>query len=241
MAHPAIPKPSPGRRVLAWGAHVFTASGAVVGAAALLAIGAGDFSRAALLMLLALAIDSVDGAMARAARVSEVLPGIDGRRLDDIVDYLNFAVVPAAFMAAAGLLLSWGWLALPLLASAYGFSQRDAKTEDDFFRGWPSYWNVVALYLWLLELSPAAGTAWTAACAVAVFVPVKYVYPSRLKKPLLRWTAAGGGLAWGLLLTAAILLPDLRHRLPLAEVSLLYPAYYTGLSMWLGNWQRGWR
>jgi phosphatidylcholine synthase len=241
MSHPAIPKASSGQLLLAWGVHLFTASGAVLGALALLSIGTGDFSRAALLMLLALAIDSVDGSMARAARVSEVLPGINGRRLDDIVDYLNYAIVPAAFMAGAGLIPSWGWLTLPVLASAYGFSQQEAKTEDDFFLGWPSYWNVLALYLWLLDLSPATGTAWVVVCSIAVFVPLKYVYVSRLKQPLLRSSAIAGGLIWALVLAAAILLPELARRLWLVEISLIYPACYVGLSIWLGNWKRGWR
>jgi phosphatidylcholine synthase len=241
MSHPAISRSSPTRLFLAWGVHLFTASGAVLAVMALLAIGVGDFSRAALLMLVALAIDSVDGTLARAVGVSEVLPDIDGRRLDDIVDYLNYAIVPVAFMAAAGLILSWGWLIPPVLASAYGFSQHDAKTEDDFFLGWPSYWNVLALYLWLLALSPEVGTLWVVGCTVAVFVPLKYVYASRIKQRLLRQTATIGGLAWALVLGVAILLPDLARSLRLVEISLIYPAYYVVLSIWLGDWKRGWR
>ena len=52
----------------------------------------------------------------------------------------------------------WSIGAAPVLASAYGFAQTDAKTDDDFFLGFPSYWNVVAIYLWLLDVSPLAGT-----------------------------------------------------------------------------------
>jgi phosphatidylcholine synthase len=241
MGHPAISRSAPARLFLAWGVHLFTASGAVLAVMALLAIGVGDFSRAALLMLLALAIDSVDGTLARAVGVSEVLPGIDGRRLDDIVDYLNYAIVPAAFMAAAGLTLSWGWVILPVLSSAYGFSQQEAKTEDDFFLGWPSYWNVLALYLWLLAMSPEAGTTWVVACSIAVFVPFKYIYASKIKQPRLRHAATIGGLVWALVLGVAILLPDLARSLRLVQISLIYPAYYVGLSIWLGNWKRGWR
>jgi len=241
MGHPAISRSTPARLFLAWGVHLFTASGAVLAVVALLAIGVGDFSRAALLMLLALAIDSVDGTLARAVGVSEVLPDIDGRRLDDIVDYLNYAIVPAAFMAAGGLILSWGWVILPVLSSAYGFSQQEAKTEDDFFLGWPSYWNVLALYLWLLAMSPEAGTTWVVACSVAVFVPFKYIYASKIKQPRLRRAATVGGLVWALVLGVAILLPDLARSLRLVEISLIYPAYYVGLSIWLGNWKRGWR
>jgi phosphatidylcholine synthase len=87
-----------------------------------------------------------------------VLPGIDGRRLDDMVDYLNYVIVPVVFLVAAGYLTP-AVAAAPILASAYGFSQQDAKTEDDFFLGFPSYWNIVALYIWLLDVSQLVATA----------------------------------------------------------------------------------
>ena len=222
------------RVVLAWCVHLFTASGAVVAAAALIAIGGGDLSTAGWLMLVALIIDAVDGTFARVVRVSQVLPHLDGRRLDDIVDYLNFVIVPAVFMVAAGGLLWSGLAALPILASAYGFSQRDAKTEDDFFLGFPSYWNVLALYLWLLDLSPLAGSVWLVGLSVAVFVPLKYVYPSQLK--VLRITTNLGGLIWTLVLLAAIVMPELAERFHVVELTLAYPIYYIILSMLLGGW-----
>jgi phosphatidylcholine synthase len=227
---------SPQRVALAWGVHVLTASGGVVGMAALLAAGAGNLRIAALLLLAALAIDAVDGTLARAARVAEVLPGIDGRRLDDIVDYLNYVVVPAVFLVAAGSLLHWGFAAAPVLASAFGFAQTEAKTEDHFFLGWPSYWNVVALYLWGLDVDPALGTAVVLAFAAAVFVPLKYVYPSRMR--VLRWTTTVGGALWALALTAAVALPSAGWREPLLRVSLAFPLYYFAVSLWLGGLHR---
>jgi len=233
MSTSDTPETSPARLTMAWGVHLFTASGAVVGAAALLAIGAGELTRAALLMMLAFWIDSVDGTLARRVGVAQVLPRIDGRRLDDMVDFLNFAIVPAVFMVWAGSLPAWGWAALPILASAYGFSQENAKTEDDFFLGWPSYWNVTAIYLWLLEISPGAGAVWIAVFSAAVFVPIKYVYPSKL--PVLRRTTTGLGIAWGLLLILTVLFPALAERYFLLEISLAYVAYYLILSFWLGG------
>ena len=236
MSLASAPRTSPLRVLLAWGVHVFTASGAVVALAALLAIGAGELPRAALLMLVAMAIDSVDGSLARAARVDEVVPRVDGRRLDDIVDYLNYVIVAALFMVAAGSLSHWGIAAAPILASAYGFSQCEAKTDDHFFLGFPSYWNVVAIYLWALDVSPAAGSAIVLGLAAMVFVPIKYVYPSRM--PVLRRTTNIGAILWLALLTAGIAAPDELGRLPLVELSLLYPAYYLGISFWLGGLHR---
>jgi len=224
------------RRVgLAWGVHAFTASGAVVGAVALLAVVAGNLSQAAVLMLVALAIDSVDGTLARAVKVGEVLPGIDGRRLDDIVDYLNYVIVPVVFMVAAGYLNPWV-AALPILASAYGFAQHDAKTEDDFFLGFPSYWNVVALYVWLLGVSPLTATVVVVLFAIGVFVPLKYVYPSKM--PVLRRTTNVAGALWVVAITLAVVAPQLTERLPLVEATLVYPAWYLLLSFRYGGLAR---
>jgi phosphatidylcholine synthase len=209
------------RVVLAWLVHGFTASGAVAGALALLSIWSEAYDNAALLMLLALFIDAVDGTLARRVGVREVLPDVDGRRLDDMVDYLNFVIVPIVFMVSFGSLPGWGWVVPPILASAYGFCQADAKTEDNFFLGWPSYWNVVALYCWLLDLSPTAGAVWVAGLSTAIFLPLKYVYPSRVERPLLRHSLTIGGAVWAALLVVAIAAPDLGHRFRLAEISLL--------------------
>jgi len=139
-------------------------------------------------------------------------------------------------MIASGALPSWGWAALPVLASAYGFSQEQAKTEDHFFLGFPSYWNVVAIYLWQLELSPSLSVALVTALAAAVFIPLRYVYPSRTHA-LWRTTYAGAVL-WLLAISAAIIWPRPLSEIRLVEISLLFPAYYIGISMWLGGWHR---
>lgn len=231
------PQSMPQRKVLAWSVHLFTASGGVFGALALVAIARGDFSFAGIMMLLTMFIDSVDGTLARAVGVSDVLPEVDGRRLDDIIDFVNFVIVPVVFMVAAGSLTNWFLIALPVLASSYGFSQLNAKTEDNFFLGFPSYWNVLALYLWALEISPDAGDRWLVVLSIAVFVPLKYIYPSKMK--VLRNSTCLGGLVWSLVLTWAIIYPEPAGRYYIAEISLVYPAYYIALSMWLGRWDRG--
>jgi phosphatidylcholine synthase len=225
----------PRRATLAWGVHAFTASGAVIGTMALLAIFQGNLGRAGILVLVALVIDSVDGTLARAARVSEVLPSFNGRRLDDMVDYLNYVIVPAVFLIQAGNLLSWHWAALPILASAYGFSQEDAKTEDNFFLGFPSYWNVVALYLWMLSIGPGLGTAIVTLFSALVFVPLKYLYPSKM--PRFRTEMALLGVVWLGAMVVACIDPGIAGGW-LVRLSLLYPALYLGLSFWLGGVHR---
>jgi phosphatidylcholine synthase len=224
------------RRGLAWGVHAFTASGAVVGAIALLAIGAGNLQQAAVLMLVALAIDSLDGTLARAAKVGEVLPGIDGRRLDDMVDYLNYVIVPVVFLVAAGYLRPIV-AAVPIFASAYGFSQQDAKTEDDFFLGFPSYWNIVALYIWLLDVSEFVATAVVVVLAVGVFVPLKYLYPSKMPR-LGKIVMAGLGVVWVAAAAIAVVAREATAPWHLAEITLAYPALYLVLSFWIGGVHR---
>lgn len=236
-AHPAsAERPAPQQLAAAWSVHLFTATGAVVGTLALLAIFAGEWQRAAVLMLVALSIDSVDGTLARRARVSEVIPGFDGRRLDDMVDFFNYVLVPVVFVVAAGLVSSWLWIVPPILASAYGFSQADAKTDDDFFLGFPSYWNVVALYLWVLEVAPGTGAFVLALLSVAVFVPLKYVYPS--KAPRLKKTTNALGALWVVVFAVAVAFPQATAPVHLAELTLAYPIYYLAISAWLGGWRR---
>src|SRR5215213_7250666 len=150
------------RTLLAWGVHLYTALGlAIAAAVAVLAVrgDAGSMRAAFLLLLVATVIDAADGSLARAADVKRVLPGFDGRRLDDIVDFHTYTSLPLLLIWRSGVLppAQAPWLLVPLLASAYGFSQADAKTDDGYFRGFPSYWNVVALYLYYLR--PSAGAA----------------------------------------------------------------------------------
>ncbi len=230
------PESTPGGRLLSWGVHLFTAIGGVLGALALLEIAVGRLDVATIYMLLALSIDSMDGAFARMVGVTRHLPWMNGRRLDDMVDFLNFAVVGAVFMVSAGSLPSPYWIAIPILASAYGFSREDAKTDDDFFLGFPSYWNILAIYLWKLDISPTAGAVWVAALGLMVFVPFKYLYPSKLPKLWMRYSISYGGMLWAIFLGFAILNPEWAERTYAIEISLFYPALYMLLSAFMGKW-----
>ena len=220
---------------LAWFAHLYTAFGAVLALYATLAVFDGAFKAAIVALAVAVFVDATDGWLARSLRVKEVLPGFDGARLDDIVDYLTYTFVPVLLVIQAGLLPErWDvWVGgVVLLASAYGFAQSDAKirTTDHFFTGFPSYWNIVALYMYVLRLSPLVNAAVLIGLAVLVFVPIRYVYPSRtvtLRVPTLMLASA-----WGVITLVLI------WRLPATDgtwtaLSLVFPVYYMGLSLWL--------
>jgi phosphatidylcholine synthase len=218
-----------------WLAHLYTALGAALAFYATLAVFDGQFRGAFLALVVCTFIDATDGWLARALRVKERLPGFDGGRLDDIVDYLTYVFVPVILVVEARLLPE-GWSlavgSLVLLASAYGFAQVDAKVSDSdfFFTGFPSYWNIVAVYLYVWRLPPGVNAAILTTLAVLVFVPLRYVYPSRTKA--LRGLTVALGAVWGLLVILMV------WRLPAtdgpwAALSLVFPVYYSILSFWL--------
>jgi phosphatidylcholine synthase len=224
-------------RLAAWAVHAYTASGAVLGLLMVHFAYQGEVERVLWLFLVAMVIDGSDGILARHFRVKEVVPQIDGALLDNIVDYLTYAFAPMVLLWAIGALPDGAWggvvAALPLVASCYQFTRTDAKTDASgghFFLGFPSYWNVIAFYVIVLEL----GTAWTTTLVVVfvvlVFVPVKYVYPSRTET--LWYLNMALATLW-LVLFAAITaaLPD--APLVLVLLSLGYLAYYVALSLWL--------
>jgi phosphatidylcholine synthase len=226
--------------MIAWIAHFYTGLGAVVALAATLDVISGDYRGAFLWLGLQILIDSTDGILARAVRVKERLPQFDGARLDDIIDYITYVFIPVLLLLHAGLLpASWGiWVgAVVLLSSAYGFCQSAAKvkTSDYFFTGFPSYWNLVALYMYLLALSPMANAVILLGFAVLVFIPLRYVYPSRTLT--LSWLTNALAALWAALVVWLVWqLPRTETRLVL--LSLVFPIYYFLLSMWLDRRSR---
>ena len=216
--------------IAAWLAHLFTASGVVLAFLATVAIFRDDYRAAFFWLGLQIAVDSIDGVLARSARVSERLPWFDGAKLDDIIDYLTYVFVPALIVWRAQVVPD-EW-AVPvasamLLSSAYGFNRDDAKTSDHFFTGFPSYWNIVVFYLMAAGWRELVNLVILLALAVMVFVPIRYVYPSRT--PVLRWPTIALGLVWGVMMVALLWqYPSVSRTLFWA--SLAFPAYYLVLS-----------
>jgi phosphatidylcholine synthase len=218
--------------------HLLTASGAVVGLWGLVAAADGRAGDAFLAMVVATVIDGVDGWLARRFDVRRRAPQIDGARLDDIVDYFTFVVLPAFVLleldlAPAG--VEWLAAAAMLLASAYGFSRTDAKTADAF-TGFPSYWNIAVFYLAAGGLPGALNAAIVFVLAAFVFVRIGFVYPS--KTPVLRRTTLVLAVVWGASLVWLILqYPDVPGGWLAA--TLAFPLYYTTLSFVLEAQRRG--
>ncbi|MEW6635269.1 MAG: CDP-alcohol phosphatidyltransferase family protein [Actinomycetota bacterium] len=214
--------------------HLYTASGAVLALLILVAAIEGDAVRALWLMFAALLIDSTDGLLARRFRVKEALPFFDGALLDNIVDYMTYAFAPMVLLwsggylpeGITGLILA----AIPLLASSYQFCRVDAKTDDHFFLGFPSYFNVLAFYAIVFDVGPVALSAALVLCSLLVFVPIRYVYPTRtvaFRKTSLLLTTL-----W--LASYALILLQMPEPDPLIlGFSILYLFYYFGLSLHL--------
>ena len=228
---PTTARAGAGRQAAAWGVHLLTGSGAVIGMMSLNAIVDGRWVFAFLLMAVALVIDALDGTLARYFRVKEVLPRFDGALLDNMVDYFNFVIVPAFFLYAAGMVpepFGWASAAAITLSSGYQFAHAEAKTSDFYFRGWPSYWNLLVFYLFMLEFSPVVNLGIVFFCAVLVFVPIHYVYPTRT--PFFLRTTVVLSLIWSMML-AFILVSYPNNKLVL-YLSLLFVVYYVGLSLY---------
>ncbi|WP_406700525.1 CDP-alcohol phosphatidyltransferase [Singulisphaera sp. Ch08] len=234
----------------AWCVHLYTALGLVIAAwiAVLLVRGGADAYRGVfLLMMLATFVDATDGTLARKVRVKKVLPNFDGRKLDDITDFLTYTFLPLMLIWRANLLPAGtnGWLILPLLASAYGFCQVEAKTDDGYFLGFPSLWNIVALYLYILQLPGPFALVVVIVLSLLTFVPSRYLYPSQPGAFNMLNNVLGaiwaGLLTWLLIQLPAAQLPP-RHgsNWNLAVASLSYPAFYM-LASWvitLNHWRK---
>ena len=218
-------------RIGAWLVHLYTASGAAIGFAGIAAALALNIRLAFVAMFVATLVDATDGLLARRARVKEVLPQIDGARIDDLVDYVTFVVLPMIIV------LQFRMLSAPvavviggavLVCSLYGFVAPDAKTADHFFTGFPSYWNIVVLYLYVMGAGPAVTAAVLVGLCALIFVRIGYVYPSRTPT-LMRTTLALSAL-WAVAVAAMIWMLPARAT-ALAILSLFFPVYYFVLSV----------
>ena len=220
--------------------HVYTALGAVLAFGMVAAAFDSRTTTVLWLFLAAMVIDGTDGLLARRLRVKELTPGFDGALLDNIVDYLTYCFAPIVLLWADGRLPGGAVGAivacLPLLASSYQFCRTDAKTDDHFFLGFPSYWNVLAFYAVVLGISSTV-TAWlVVVLSILVFVPVKYIYPSRTRT--LWRTNMAATAAWFVAYAVIVAqFPD--PHWAAVGLSLAYIAFYAVESFFLTlRWRR---
>lgn len=238
-------KPSISRVIFGWCVHFYTATGMLVSAwmAVILmrpTFEPDDARICFLLMLVATLIDATDGTLARMVKIKQTIPGFDGRRLDDLTDFLNFTCIPLWLIHRAELLpAGTEWLLLvALISSAYGFCQTNIKTPDGSFVGFPSYWNITALCMYIMPL-----TGWRAVIAVVffsfmTFVPSRYPYPSqpgKLNRTMLSLSGPWIAIMGSLMATRWETMPDewpMLYRIHVWGI-WVYPAIYLITAWWL--------
>lgn len=221
----------------AWLVHLYTALGVVASLFALIAVYEGRARNAFWLLGVAVLIDGTDGIFARRADVKRWTPLFNGRKLDDIIDYLNYVFIPV-FFAYRFELVTGNWiavLAFVLIASAYGFCQETAKTHDGYFTGFPSDWNVVVFYMYVMKTTPEFNALLLCVLAIMVFIPMKYLYPTQLSK--YRHFNIAFAFVWGAM-GVGILYTFENPNPYLVWASLLYPAYYM-LASFYANLPKG--
>jgi phosphatidylcholine synthase len=185
---------------------VFTALGVVCALMGALAAVGGQWEQMFLWLGVALAIDGIDGTIARRVGLPGRLPRFSGDRLDLVIDYATYVFVPTLALllgkhlqGAAGVALA----SLILLSSLFHFSDTESKTEDHCFVGFPAIWNIVAFYVFAFDLGVGATAAVVLACAALTFVPLKWAHPMRVKRwqPVTvamstLWAVAAAAILW---------------------------------------------
>ncbi len=214
------------KRIRAFTVHIFTATGAALALLAMILATGGHWAAMFLCLGLALVVDGADGPLARAFDVQKILPRWSGDTLDLVVDFTTYVFVPAYAISASGLLPQW--LAIPagiivVISGALYFADREMKTKDNYFRGFPAVWNLAAFYLYLLE-----PPEWVAAIAVVVlaalsFAPIRFLHPLRVQ----RWKSVNLALLalWALLAFVAVvenLSPGIYITLPLSIIAVYF-------------------
>lgn len=217
------------RRTAAWLVHAYTAMGGVIGVFALLTASQGQYREAFLLLVLTTLIDATDGLMARQVRVRDVLPDFDGAMMDNVIDVLTFLWVPVFIMLHAELLPHPAWVIIPVIAGMYAYGQVNMKTPDSYFLGFPTYWNIIALYFFWIQPVGWVAVGFLLFFGILTFIPTRYLYPSK-NRVLWKttWSLAG---TWILLVIYLLLQQEPNETL--IWISLYFPVYYMLASFWV--------
>ncbi len=225
------PNGGTGTIVAAFAVHLFTASGAALALLALFAATERRWTAMFVLLAVALLIDGVDGFLARRLRVRELLPRWSGDTLDLVVDILTYVFVPAYALARSDL-LPQGWniplAILIVVTSVIYFADRSMKSADNYFFGFPGVWNIIAFYLFLLELPPSAAAAVVVVLSAATFIPVPFVHPWRVRSYALVNNVM---LGFAILLSILALAADLRPPIWVVTGLCIVAAYFLGVGL----------
>ncbi len=208
--------------ILAWSVHAYTALGGILGIFALFFVAQGNVRAAYVLLVLQMFIDATDGMLARRVKVSERLPHFDGAMLDNVIDMLTYVWLPLFILLQEQLLPHPLWVVAPALGAMYAYGQTNMKNDEGYFIGFPSYWNIVVLYLFWLRPPTEIALIVVLVPSLLSFLPTRYLYPS--KGETLWKTAWVLGTGWfGLVLW---LLAQETPPQTVVYISLYFPIWY---------------
>ncbi|NCQ25575.1 MAG: phosphatidylcholine synthase [Rhodobacteraceae bacterium CG17_big_fil_post_rev_8_21_14_2_50_63_15] len=186
--------------------HLLTATGAVFAMLAMLAAIDQKWELMFLWLVVAFAVDGIDGPLARKYHVEKYAPEFDGVLLDLIIDYLTYVFIPAFALFKSDLLPGWtGWVAIIIItyASAMYFADTRMKTKDNSFSGFPGCWNMVVLVMFAIAPNFWIILSLVSVLAMAMFLPLKFIHPVRTERwrvvslPVaFAWTFFAGWAAW---------------------------------------------
>jgi phosphatidylcholine synthase len=216
-------------KIRAYSVHAFTALGAALGLWSIILTFQGYFQETLWVLAAAAIVDSVDGALARAVDIHVHAPRIDGALMDNIIDFVTWTIAPLVWIYAAMQIPVWV-LAICTFASIFGFTNIQAKSDDDFFTGFPSFWNIVVFYIFLLQLSTPLASAILICFAITTFLPVKFIYPTKTES--FQALTLILGTLYVFELVAMIYLFD-KTPAWLIYFSFMFPVYYFSTSFYL--------
>lgn len=216
-------------KLTAYGVHLFTALGAALGLWALVLTFDGFFKEAMWVLAVAVFVDSVDGSLARYFDTEQNAPRIDGALMDNIIDFLTWTIVPLCWIYAAMDIPIW-ILMIPAIASAFGFTNKEAKTADNYFLGFPSYWNIVVFYIYMLELPVLLASIILVTFALCTFIPIKFIYPTKTSFFQIPTLILGSVYFVQLILMLILFTESPAY---LIYSSFIFPLYYFTLSFYL--------
>jgi len=170
-------------RIAAWFTHMYTASGICFGFLALHALSGHSFRTAMGWLLICLFVDATDGILARSFQVKRVIPWMSGKRMDALVDFSTYALIPAYFVCQSTLVpaeLSVATAFYILLISLFYYGKEGMIREERFFAGFPVLWNLVGLYLFFVfSFDPIINLCLILFFGILHFIPIRIPYPSR--------------------------------------------------------------
>jgi phosphatidylcholine synthase len=173
----------PGNLVVAWLVHLYTASGICFGFLALKSLSLFNYRVAMIWLLICLFVDSTDGILARSFKVKKALPWLNGKRMDTLVDFIAYALIPAYFIGQADLVPGKFTLHIVffiLLISLFYYGKEGMTEGEKVFVGFPVLWNLIVLYLFFIfSFHPWVNMILIMVFGVLHFVPIRIPYPSR--------------------------------------------------------------